>query len=65
MTKPSRKVALAGAAVLAAAAAAAAATTTTTAVVQADTDKPGSSGTVQAAPEGPNKWTAPPPDPAP
>ena len=61
MTKPSRKIALAGAAVLAAAAAATAATTAASAV-QADTDGPAGSGTVQAAPEGPNKWTAPPPD---
>jgi ABC-type glycerol-3-phosphate transport system substrate-binding protein len=63
MTKPSRRVALAGAAVLAAAAAAA--TTTGTAAVQADTSESAGSGTVQAMPEGPNKWTAPPPGVAP
>ena len=61
MTKPRRKVALAGAAVLAAAAAA----TTTASAVQAGSHQPAGSGTVLAMPQGPNKWTAPPPDAAP
>ena len=58
MTKPSRKIALAGAVLVATAAV----TVTASATVQAESYKPGGSGTVLAMPEGPNKWTAPPPD---